>query len=643
MAVIKIGDNFQLTRLDAFKYEYRAHQGIKAIIKGIIGFFVGRKVTLEEGQQLKPDLAPKETPSTELLNRSVEESAPADETQLTTGITPRDKPSSVSISETVQPTADGSINNESNVPAENLYSNPLEPEPHTPLNNSVSPHEKVIEDSIQASAKKISTDTKKTEHSQSESPDESGHIDEDPEKQIPLLVEDPDSLKTQPKPLDKEILVALGLSEDFLDQEETVIMDWLNSSDFMDKAAHPETATLVQYIIRRLGSRSSSRFLLPMKHENLDNAFKEHHQKLFEAPTPLNNSVSPHEKVIEDSFQASEEEISTDTKKTKRSQSESPDEFGHIDEDPEKQIPLLVEDPDSLKTQPKPLDKEILVALGLSEDFPDQEETVIMDWLNSNDFMDKAARPETATLVQYIIQRCVYQQKKSFFMDICGSLGSRASSKLHIPLHHENLFNAFVEHHQKLLSDDDQLSSKACRDIGMCLINELGSYLKEIEPPETKEKKDWPYVRWMDKNREKIEAPDENKLINFSHGGGRYHIERFLSGQANGYNLKGPNRYALSVDGGDTGIQVYTQFNPVGGLDHVEILYNEKANKHQIDKHSETSLRYLDLPARLTGKIPSKHLFAAEHAFEGGIKASSVRELVDTKITVFNSSLPPEA
>ncbi|WP_257264221.1 hypothetical protein, partial [Endozoicomonas sp. ONNA2] len=222
MAVIQIGDNFQLTRLDAFKYEYKAHQGIKALFKGIIGFFVGRKVTLEEGQQLKKDLAPKETPSTELPNRSVEESAPADETQLTTGVTPRDKPSSASISETVQLTADSSINNESNVSAESLYSNPLESEPPTPLNNSVSPHEKVIEDSIQVSAGEISTDTKKTERSQSESPDESGHIDEDLEKQIPLLVEDPDSLKTQPKPLDKEILVALGLSEDFPDQEETV-------------------------------------------------------------------------------------------------------------------------------------------------------------------------------------------------------------------------------------------------------------------------------------------------------------------------------------------------------------------------------------------------------------------------------------
>lgn len=466
MAVIVNGDTIQLTGYDAFKYEYKAHKGIKGIIKGIIGFFLGRKVTLAEGRSLSKSHAPEDRLSTVLPERSVQELAPADETQLTKGINPKDRSSSVSISQSAQLTADSPSGSGSNVWEGSLY--PARPE----FQNS------------------------------------------------------------EPQP-----------------------------------------------------------------------------------PVHLNDYLFPDE--------------------SQNSQSDLPDEFDHIAKRCKKQIPLLGEGSDFLSMQPEPLDQGVLVALGLSLDFPDQGEKVIMDWLDSSDFMDKAALPETATLVKYIIHRCVYEQNKNLFMDICASLGSRANSRFHITIRHENLYLAFVAYRKHLLSNDDQSSGKACRVIGMCLINELDSYLKEIEPPETQEKTDWhvPNVRWMDQESEKIKAIDENQLIDISHGGGRYYLKKFLNGQASGYPLEQCSY---------TGIQVHVHFSLVDGLTYEETGLCIDNKKSEIE-YSQTSLSFLDLPARLTAKTPAKYMIAARNFHEGGIPTSSVSELVEPEITVLDRSLPPEA
>ena len=487
MAVILNGDTVELTGFDAFKYEYNAHKGIKGIIKGIIGFFLGRKVTLAEGRSLLKDYVPEYRLSTVLSERSVQELAPADETQLTKRINPKSKSSSVSINQSAQLTADRFSGSESNVWEGRFYPNP-----------SVFP-----------------------------------------------------GFKPQP-------------------------------------------------------------------------------------PTHLKDCLFPHEKVNEHSIQASPEELITDIEKKAYSKSELPDEFDHVDISYKKQIRLLGEGSDFLKTPPKPLDKSTLAALGLSLDFPDQEDKIIMDWLDSSDFMDKTARPETATLVKHIIHRCVHKQNKDLFIDICASLGSRAGSKLHLPIRHKNLYLAFFAFHKHLLSNDDQSSGKACRVIGMCLINELDSYLKEIEPPETREKTDWhvPNVRWMDQKSKTIMAIDENQLIDISHGGGRYNLKKFLNGQISGYPLERCS---------DTGIQVHPHYNSVDGFNYKDTELYKGLKRREIEEYSLTSLRFLDLPARLTAKIPAKHMIAANNVYECGITASSVSELVEPKITVLNRSLPPEA
>ena len=470
MAVLLNGDIMQPTGLDAFKYEYNAHQGIKGITNGIIDFLFGRKVTLAEGQSPLQGHAPENSHSTLLPERSVQEPASANETQLTKRINPWSRSSSVAISQPAQLTADRFFDSGSNVWEGNFYPNPLEfpgfePQPPTLMNE----------------AKEITAFLEKT-----------------------------------------------GFQAELLGEFDHI------------------------YDLDHIG-------------------FK-------------------------------------------------------------KQIPLLVEDSKFLKTQPRPLDKETLAALGLSLDFPDQGEKVIMDWLNSSDFMDKAARPETATLVKYIILRCVYQQNKDLFMDICASLGSRAGSTRHLPIRHEKLYLAFAAFHKHLLSDDDQSSGKACRVIGMSLINDLDSYLKEIEPPETPKKTDWhkPNARWMDQLPKTHMAIDENQLIDISHGGGRYYLKNFLNGQSGGYPL---------ARSSFTGIQAHFSF--VDGLAYDETKDYVALKKREIEEYSQTSLRFLDLPARLTAKIPAKHMIAGEFVYECGIPTSSVSELVEPEITVLNRSLPP--
>ncbi|WP_163370589.1 hypothetical protein [Endozoicomonas acroporae] len=236
MAVMVKGDTIQLTGYDAFKYEYKAHKGIKGIIKGIIGFFLGRKVTLAEGRSPLKSQAPEDRLSTVLPERSVQELAPADETQLTKGINPRDRSSSVSTSQPAQLNADSLSGSGSNVwkrsfnPARPEFQN-SETQPPVRVNDYLFPDE--------------------SQNSQSELPDEFDHIAKRCKKQIPLLSEGSDFLSMQPEPIDPAILVSLGLSLDFPDQEDKVIMDWLDSSDFMDKSARPETATLVKHIIHR--------------------------------------------------------------------------------------------------------------------------------------------------------------------------------------------------------------------------------------------------------------------------------------------------------------------------------------------------------------------------------------------------------
>ena len=52
MSVIQNGDFIHLTGFDALKYEYNTCKGIKGIINAIISFFLGRTITLFEGQSL---------------------------------------------------------------------------------------------------------------------------------------------------------------------------------------------------------------------------------------------------------------------------------------------------------------------------------------------------------------------------------------------------------------------------------------------------------------------------------------------------------------------------------------------------------------------------------------------------------------
>ncbi|WP_257264428.1 hypothetical protein, partial [Endozoicomonas sp. ONNA2] len=202
----------QPTGLDASKYVYNAHQGTEGITNGTTGISLGRKVTnLAEGQSLSKGHAPENSPSTLLPERSVQEPASANETQLTKRINPGNR-SSVSISQPAQLTADRFFDSGSNVCQGSFFLNPFEfpgfeLQPLTRVNEAKAALVACLE---------------KAAFFPSELPDHFGHIDEDLEKQIPLQVENSDSLKTEPRPLDKDILVALGLRVDFPDQGEKV-------------------------------------------------------------------------------------------------------------------------------------------------------------------------------------------------------------------------------------------------------------------------------------------------------------------------------------------------------------------------------------------------------------------------------------
>ena len=327
---------------------------------------------------------------------------------------------------------------------------------------------------------------------------------------------------------------------------------------------------------------------------------------------------------------ATAEDMTAVVEEPSRSTGELVDDFEHLNlfNSDKKLLRSLAGGSDVFDTQPEPLHENILDVLELGKDFLDQGRNGIMTWLESSDFMDKAARPETAALVKHIVHRSVYEKNIGFFIDICASLGSRAYSKRHISLKHRPLFLTFFVYHKHLLSTDDKSSSKACRVIAKTLINELDSYLREIKPPESlhKTEQSLPDARWMDSSAalESEKVTDENQLIDISHGGGRYFVKKFLSSATSGYHLE---------QSGGIGIQVHPHRHIIvtGGLTYGD------CKKREIDRYSKNSLFYLDLPVRLTAKIAAKHLQAANNFSEAGLSPKAVSELVTPKIQILPS------
>ena len=318
----------------------------------------------------------------------------------------------------------------------------------------------------------------------------------------------------------------------------------------------------------------------------------------------------------------------TDVERPTGSQRQLLDEFSHLFGQEKAQLRSLGDGSDFFNNQPELLNERIFDVLGLSPDFLDQGDSDIIAWLDSSDFMAKAACPETAVLVKHIIHRSVYENNKVLFMDICGSLGSRANMFYQIVFEHEALYQAFFGYYKHLLSDDVQSSSKACRVIGMTLINELDSYLQEIKPPKPQIDVGaaGSIVRWIDQlvSCQRDAIADENQLIDISHGGGRYYLNKFLKREVSGYRLE---------RGCDTGIQVHPYMGEMSILTDAEIKIRE------MQVYSQKSLQYLDLPARLTAKIPVKHVIAARNPYEGAIAASSIDKLVKPEITVLTHTL----
>ena len=357
-------------------------------------------------------------------------------------------------------------------------------------------------------------------------------------------------------------------------------------------------------------------------------------------PASLTSYSSPEGlSIYEDSTKAAPEVMVTpgdmataeaaDVEEPSRSTSELVDDFEHLDlfNSDKKLLRSLVGGSDVLNTQPEPLHEKILDALELGKDFLDQGDNGIMAWLESTDFMDKVARPETVALVKHIVHRSVYEKNIGFFIDICASLGSRANSIHHISLKHRPLYLTFLVYHKHLLSTDDKSSGKACRVIAKTLINELDSYLREIKSPGSLHKADQslPDARWMDLRAplESEKVTDENQLIDISHGGGRYFLKQFLCSATSGYRLE---------RGGGVGIQVHPHIIVTGNVTY------GYCKKREIDCYSKSSLFYLDLPVRLTAKIAAKHLLAANNYSEAGISHSAVGELITPKIQI----LPPD-
>lgn len=464
MSVIQNGDTVRLTGVDAFKYEYNTHKGIKGLIKGFISFFLGRIVTLVEAQSLLKVSVPVDPPTVRLSERKASEPVPADESQSVTVATPKANSSFASLPPPVSLTS---------------YS------------------------------------------SSSEGP---------------------------------------SIKED------------------STKAALEVTATAED-----------------LTREDM----------------------------------ATAEDMTADVEEPSCPPSELVDDFGHLnlgDRD-KKLLRSLAGGLDVLNTQPEPLHEKILDALELDKEFLHQGGNGIKAWLESTDFMDKAARPETAALVRHIVHRSVYEKNKDFFIDICASLGSRANSKVHISIRHKPLFIAFFGYHKHLLSTDDKSSSKACQVIARALINELDSYLREIKSPESPHEagRCVSNARWMDSRPVVLSESviDENQLIDITHGGGRYFLKKFLSGDASGYPLERKS---------GTGIQVHPHIIGVGGLSYGD------CKRREIISYSQTSFYYLDLPARLTAKIPAKHLLAPNHFSEAGIRTSAASELITPEIQI----LPPD-
>lgn len=332
---------------------------------------------------------------------------------------------------------------------------------------------------------------------------------------------------------------------------------------------------------------------------------------------------------------ATPEDIVAGTEKSARSPREILDDFDHVFGREREQLIALNDGSDYFNTQPEPLHEGILDALKLCPDFLDQEDKEIIAWLDSSNFMDNAASTEMATLIKHIIYCSVYENNKNLFIDICASLGSRANHPLYIRSVHKNLDIAFFGYYKHLMSNDDQSSSKACRVIGAVLINELDSYLKQIKPPKSQHKAGLsePNLRWMDyiSSSEHGVAIDENQLIDISHGGGQYYLKKFLNGEVNGYKLE---------RGSDTGLQIHPYMAELVGR---VCLSRDIIKNRQRAVYSERSLQYLDLPARLTAKIPVKHVIAARSLYEAAILPCSVCELVTPEITSFDDTPPSEA
>lgn len=99
----------------------------------------------------------------------------------------------------------------------------------------------------------------------------------------------------------------------------------------------------------------------------------------------------------------------------------------------------------------------------------------------------------------------------------------------------------------------------------------------------------------------------EDTPVPFSHGGGFFHIIKFLRGGSHGYNLECPG----------IGIQV-----------------SPETHKHARDgMYAEKAKLHVDYPARLSGTIKAKYLDSAPNGYEAGLRANFIDFIEDIVIT----------
>ena len=207
MSVIQNGDTVRLTGVDAFKYEYNNHKGIKGLIKGFISFFLGRIVTLVEAQSLLKVSAPVDPPTARLSERKVSEPVPSDESQSVTVVTPKANSSFASLPPPVSLT---SYSSSSEGPSIKEDSTKAAPEV------TATPEDLTRED--MATAEDMTADVEEPSCSPSELVDDFGHLNlrDCDKKLLRSVAAGLDVLNTQPEPLHEKILDALELGKDFL-------------------------------------------------------------------------------------------------------------------------------------------------------------------------------------------------------------------------------------------------------------------------------------------------------------------------------------------------------------------------------------------------------------------------------------------